>query len=221
MITRGGGEKWKKVKKVGSLLGDADDFLRRKSLAITAMREMKSIWIRNRKTHIQKRLQLYNSLVKPILTYNSCTWGLTKQQTSSLDSFHRQQLRQVWNISYPDTIRNHRLYERSGAHPISKEIKYARWRFFGHALRLEADTPAQKAMDFYFENISNPKYRGRPRTTIVTTLNEDIKAAKHIHSDLEINEIHNARDLETACSLASQSKESWRTLAKKISSVEL
>ena len=79
------------VKKLGSLLGDTEDVIRRKQLASAAMTKINKVWIRGRKIHIKKRLKMYNTLVKPILTYNSCTWGLTKNERESMNAFHRRQ----------------------------------------------------------------------------------------------------------------------------------
>ena len=45
-------------------------------------------------------------------------------------------------------------------------------------MRLPADCPARKAMRYYFEERTNKIFRGRRRTTIVSTLNEDIKRTK-------------------------------------------
>ena len=84
-------EQWRTVKKLGSLLGDTEDITRRKQLATVAMNDLNNIWIRT--NHNEKlRLKLYNSLVKPVLLYNSSTWGLTKKDEDELNSFHRQQL---------------------------------------------------------------------------------------------------------------------------------
>ena len=74
---------------------------------------MEKVWIRGNKVHIMKRLKLYNSLVKPVLVYNSCTWGLTKYENASLDAFHRKQLRHLWNYNWKMKIRNETLYRQS------------------------------------------------------------------------------------------------------------
>ena len=51
-------------------------------------------------------------------------------------------------------------------------------KLLGHTLRMNVNTPAQKAMQYYFENNKQSKqFRGRPRTTIATVLNRDIKEA--------------------------------------------
>ena len=84
---------WRYVKKVGSLLGDAEDIMRRKQLAIASMNSMNKIWIRRTKIRENRRLKLYNALVKPVLTYNCAIWGLTKQEEEKLDASHRQQLK--------------------------------------------------------------------------------------------------------------------------------
>ena len=59
------------------------------------MNSMNKIWIRHTKISGNRRLKLYNALVKRVLTYNCATWGLTKQEEEKLDAIHRQQLRQI------------------------------------------------------------------------------------------------------------------------------
>ena len=39
-------ETWRNVKKVGSLLGDSEDIIRRKELAISSMNKLQAVWIR-------------------------------------------------------------------------------------------------------------------------------------------------------------------------------
>ena len=51
-------------------------------------------------------------------------------------------------------------------------------KLLGHILRLPADCPARKVMRYYFEERNNKIFRGRRRTPIVSTLNEDIKQTK-------------------------------------------
>ena len=56
----------------------------------------KKIWY-HRKIHISKKLQLYKSTVKPILLYNSGTWGLIKKEQNETDVTHQRQLRTLIN----------------------------------------------------------------------------------------------------------------------------
>ena len=67
-------EKWRKTIKLGSMLGDQEDIEHRKNLATAALSKMNKTWVRNHKIGIEKRLKLYNAIVKPVLTYNSLTF---------------------------------------------------------------------------------------------------------------------------------------------------
>ena len=111
-------EPWRGVKKLGSKLGDCEDIMNRKQLSNNAMNNMNKIWLKKEKL----RLKMYKSLIKPVLLYNSSTWGLTEEEKKNLNSFHRRQLRKVLNVKYPDTMSNKDMYEKSGEKLISLEI---------------------------------------------------------------------------------------------------
>ena len=67
-------ENWRKVKKVGSLLGDEEDMARRRTLAAAAMGKMDKIWIRQDKISNKRKINIYRALVKSILLYNCGSW---------------------------------------------------------------------------------------------------------------------------------------------------
>ena len=111
--------------------------------------------------------------------HSSCqymgTWGLTKTELSRLDEHHRRHLRQIIGIRWPHRISNDALYRRTHSSPISAAIRAARWSLFGHVLRLPLDAPVQRAIDAYLEDTGTPKFRGRPRCTLPTTLAENLR----------------------------------------------
>ena len=76
-------ELWRKTKKLGSLLGDYEDMKRREQVSNFAMAGIKDIW-RKCKMVKRKKVQIYKTLVKTVLTYNYGTWGLTKNETETL-----------------------------------------------------------------------------------------------------------------------------------------
>ncbi|XP_065180176.1 uncharacterized protein LOC135810612 [Sycon ciliatum] len=164
-------EIWRKTRKLGSLLGDEQDVIRRKQLATAAFRSLFVVWCRRELISEKLRLRLYQAFVIPVLTYNGGTWGLTVALEQSLDSFHRQQLRSLLGISWPQKMRNVFLYARCKAEPITNILKRLRWQLFGHILRLPEDTPASLAMAAYFTH-DEKTWRGRPRVTIVTKLGD-------------------------------------------------
>ena len=184
------------------MLSDKEDIIRRKTLATAALHKMNKIWVRKNKTCMARKLKLYNSLVKPILKYNSATWGLTKSDTDSLNVFHRKQLKQILEITWPHKITNDRLYQLTNTRPISYDITEARWKLFGHVIRLANATPAQQSMEYYFQNYDkNKKFSGRPRETLVTTLNKDIILANERDSSIiPVQGLKKYSDIESSCS---------------------
>ena len=212
-------EKWRTTRKLGSMLGDSEDISRRKQLSIVALHKLNSIWIRKDKIHEQLRLKLYKALIKPILMYNSGTWGVSRQEENSINAFHRQQLRRILNVKYPAHIGNAQVYLRTKEEPLSLQILTNRWKLFGHTLRLNQNTPAQKAMNHYFKVSKESKFRGRPRTTLPETLNDDIKftnAQNEMFSrKYNIVELKTIEDLVKLKNIASE-RESWLNLVQEI-----
>ena len=96
---------------MGSLLGDSEDIIRSKQLAISSMSKLEIAWIR--KDHITEEewLRLYNCLVRPVLLYNCSIWRLTKKDENMLDLLHRSQLRHLISKIFLHMISNVNLYK--------------------------------------------------------------------------------------------------------------
>jgi len=172
-------EEWRMSKKLGSLIGDGEDVSRRMQLASVSLTGLWTIWVR----------RLYNSFVLPVLTYNCGTWALTAQQLNRLEAFHRTQLRSILGIRYPNTITNQKLYDRTESVPLGLTIMKARWRLFGHSLRLPSESPAALAMAAFFTDADKSSWRGRPRLTLPVILHQDLQSVRmslRKRQDLEI-----------------------------------
>ena len=115
-------EAWKTSKKLGSFLDDKKDIERRKQLAQTAMSELWKIYMKGKKLKISKKVRVYNSYVKPVLTYNSSAWAVNKNIEAKIDAFHRKQLKRVIGIYCPNRISNKELYKRTNSITLSVEI---------------------------------------------------------------------------------------------------
>ena len=74
--------------KLGSLLGDTEDIANRKLKSNTTLHTIEKSWYK--KDHVKQsvKLRAYKTLVKPILIYNSPTWGITARDEKSLNAFH-------------------------------------------------------------------------------------------------------------------------------------
>ena len=116
--------------------------------------------------------------------------------SKEMNSFHRRQLRRVLGVKYPTTMRNKAVYEQAKAKPLSVDITKARWKMFGHILRMNEKTPARLAMKYYFKvPVGAKKYRGRKRTTIVNTINRDIERTQKFNTNFDIKPIKSELDL--------------------------
>ena len=113
--------------------------------------------------------------MKPILLYNCETWGLSETEQTLIDAFHRQQLRKVLKINYPYKISKKHPNERCDSSQVSLEVTRRRWNALGPILCLSKTTPCWRSMIHYFNQEELKKFRKRTRTTLVTTINEDIK----------------------------------------------
>ncbi|GFR86036.1 endonuclease-reverse transcriptase [Elysia marginata] len=171
------------------------------------------MWIRNDKVKQVTRLNLYRELVKSILLYNCCTWSMTKQEEHKLNTFHRRQLRTILYIKYPRVIKNNALYQKTGETPLSSTIPEARWRLFCHILRQAINTPPipNVAMTKYFKT-EGSKQRGRPKTSIVTTLRRDLKSHNNGHWPTRL---HSIKDLDHLHDIA-QNRSHWKHLTTAI-----
>ena len=117
-------EEWRSTKKLISLMGHQEDILRRKQLPTTVLHNLNNIWIRkNRKRELKLyKLKLYKAIVKPVLMYNSQTWGLTVNDEHNLESLHRQQLKTAPHIKFPHAISNSDLYQQTNKIPLTLTI---------------------------------------------------------------------------------------------------
>ena len=144
-------------------------------MAAAAFRNMWKIFIRRNKVSEATRLKLYNIYVRPILLYNSGTWGVNETCLESLDAFHRRQLRSLLGIRYPQKISNVALYKRCDCLPLRFNVFESRWKLFGHILRRDINIPANTFMQEYFETQDNLKaFRGRRRTCLPIVLDQDL-----------------------------------------------
>ena len=90
----------------------------------------------------------------------------------------------------------------SAGHTVSQTT--ARWSLFGHVLRLPLDAPVQLAIDAYLQDTGTPKFRGRPRCTLPTTLGEDLRRIGR--------QLRNSDDIDA---LRTLDRRTWRDLGRE------
>ena len=77
-------------------------------------------------------------------------------------------------------------------------MRQARWRLLGHILRLDRNTPCQKAVDYYFEVPEcAKKHTGKGRTTLPIVIADDMRLAEISKININITiEFTTKSDLE-------------------------
>ena len=113
------------------------------------MRKLQGMGVAS-KMNIAFKVRLYNAYIRPILLYNSGTLGLAKFWTDKLDATLRRHLRRLAVVFYPNHISNRTLYTTYASHPISWDVRQARWNLSGHVLWLSPQSPAQAALDLCY-----------------------------------------------------------------------
>ena len=205
------------TKKLGSLIGEEEDVEKRKRMALVAFNKLTKIWKNIGKVSEKVRIRLYNAYVRPVLLYNSGTWGLLESSIVKLETFHRRQLRKVLGIFWPQKISNDDLYRRCKCRSLRFDVMESRWKLFGHILRLDLDTPCTIYMSDYFKTVGKG-FQGRPRMMLPQRLHEDLKHMNEALSTslkLEGLKLQTTKDLNTFRD-AAQDRKSWQLFVKTL-----
>ena len=122
------------------------------------------------------------------------------------EGFHRQQVRKVLGVHYPERLSNAEVYRRSNCHPLRYDLLRARWKSFGHILRRDPDIPANMQMESYFK-CNERKWTGKK--TICLPL--------RLHMDLNMigKKLQTSEDLVQLRTLA-QDREKWMILSERL-----
>ena len=129
-------------------------------------------YFKSKRLSIGHKVRVYRTYIEP-LRYNSETWTLTSKLTDAIDSFHRRLLRIAINIKYPRIIKNEKLYALTQEIPLSQKIRKRRLTLLGHILRLDPETPAQKALKYFMT--PHPKPVGGQKKTWIGLITKDLK----------------------------------------------
>ena len=164
---------WKKCKLLGSILDTENDLSRRKNLAIVAANKLHHIF-ENKKISITVKTSTFKAYIEPIFLYNSEVWTLTKTMDQQINAFQRKLIRTfILNVKWPIIIKNSDAYEQTKLNPWSYIIEIKRLKWFGKVARMNNATPARQALSYAMEDYK--KVRGRPRTTWLSMITEEIK----------------------------------------------
>ncbi|XP_078357393.1 uncharacterized protein LOC144642296 [Oculina patagonica] len=104
--------------------------------ARAAFNMLKNIW-KFKEIRTETKLRIFNSNVKSVPLYGSETWRRTKKALQKIQTFINSCLRRIFNIWWPEKIRNEELWQRGDQEPIGRQILKRKWGWIGHTLRKE------------------------------------------------------------------------------------
>lgn len=134
-------------------------------------KQLKSNAIRRR-----TKVQLYKTLIRPVITYGSEAWCLNKKEERRLETFERKILRKIygpiqeegqWRKRYNFEIKA--LYDEPD---IIKHIKCKRLRWLGHVHRMGKKRTPKQLMNGKPEG---KRKVGRPRNRWMDAVERDLK----------------------------------------------
>ena len=168
---------YKDIKLLGTKLDTKMDIIARKAKVWNPIKKFRK-YFKSKRLSAHHKIKLYRTYIEPLLLYNSETWSLTSTLEEELNAFHRKLLRISLDYIYPKKINNEKLYTLSKEIPLSQKIKKRRLNLFGHILRLDPETPVQKALEYYMTPHQRPV--GRPPTTWLSVITKDLnETLKH------------------------------------------
>ena len=177
-------------KYLGSFISSSEkDFNARKGMAWSACNNLHKIWIS--KLHVSIKIQLFKTLIVPILLYGCETWTLSKRMEKRLDGVYTRLLMRVKNLSWKLHPTKQVIY--GDLPPVSSIVRSKRAQFAGHCLRATSEIISSLVL-------WKPKSVGRRsrELSFVDTLKRDTN--------------FNDQDLKTAM----LDRECWREVVKSI-----
>ena len=124
-------------KYLGSYISSSEkDFNTRKGMAWSACNDLHKIWVSNLNTKI--KVNIFKTIIEPILLYGSETWTLSAKQQKRVDGTYTRLLMRVKNLSWKQHPTKQQIY--NNLPPVSQVIKRRRVQFAGH-MSVTAELP--------------------------------------------------------------------------------
>jgi hypothetical protein len=125
------------------------------------------------------KMQVYQTVIRPVATYGSETWTLTKLDENLLRSFERKILRKIYGlVQEGDTWRiryNEEVNRFIKGKDIAKFIKAQRIRWLGHVKRMEVGAMPRRMME---GRLFTGRRKGRPRLRWIDDVVADLRVMK-------------------------------------------
>lgn len=109
---------------------------------------------------LKTKMQLYQSVLVPTLTYGMESIPLQDKHISKIQSSEMKYLRKAVNKTRRDRIRNERIREEVGQGSLEEKIEQKQLKWWGHAFRMTEDSKAKQMLEV---RVQGRRGIGRPR----------------------------------------------------------
>ena len=133
--------------------------------------KLSKVW--NSKASIRTKMRIYQTSVRPTMTYACETWALTSKQEKKLDTTDRKIIRRILNIKWFQKQTNEELYKITQLQPLSSFITKMRLKWLGHVLRFEDNNVVKNLLFWEPEGAKRPV--GRPIFRFSDAVRRDAK----------------------------------------------
>ena len=121
------------------------------------------------------KLQMYKTLIRPVVLYGSESWNMTMVDENALGVFERKILRVIFGPKkegdFYKSRGNAELYQLYREADIVRRIKVNRLRWAGHVVRRPIEAPINKV--FKSDFLEGKRSRGRPKNTWKEAVDRD------------------------------------------------
>ena len=125
------------------------------------------------------KMQIYKTLIRPVITYGSETWVLSNKDENILKCFEYRVLRRIFGAIYENNTwrkgYNHELERLIKGENILRFIKAKRIQWMGHVQRMKETDMCKKIMN---GKLYSNRKRGRPKLRWIDQVEEDLEKMK-------------------------------------------
>lgn len=133
---------------------------------------LSNTFIRKKEISKKTKMTVYKTVFKPVLTYGSESWVLTKEAKRKLQTVEMKYLRAALGVTRRDRIRNDVIRTELEVEPLGKSIERNQLRWFGHLNRMNN---RQQTKVIWQTKTLVKRPRGRPRQTWDNTVADILK----------------------------------------------
>ena len=137
-----------------------EEILNRKRKANSMYYQFNKTILGKKEVALKTKMQLYQSVLVPTLTYGMESIPLQDKHISKIQSSEMKYLRKAVNKTRRDRIRNERIREEVGQGSLEEKIEQKQLKWWGHAFRMTEDSKVKQMLEV---RVQGRRGIGRPR----------------------------------------------------------